>query len=203
MPAAVMLSEPDQDQVDHYVAALRSAGLRTGYSTVQEARSFCTKVQRAGGWEALSAARQVDAIRKAPAFSSWLMVTSQLTITADVLSRVDLRLGNAARNYRPSTHAWFVAAGQRLGTIPADITLQWNTLAKVTAVTAAPSEHVGPEEFEQARWAIINAYVTRGLPNSGRKHELDPVSWTPDCGVGPLEGVPDGSSVEVFAGVPA
>jgi site-specific recombinase XerD len=168
MPAAVVLSNPDQDQVDHYVAALRSAGLRTGYSTVQEARSFCAKVQRAGGWDALSRARQVDAIRKAPAFSSWLMVTSQLTITPDVLSRVDLRLGNAARNYRPSTHAWFVAAGERLGTSPADISLQWNTLAKVTAITATPSDHVGPEQFELARWAIITAYVTRGLPNSGR-----------------------------------
>jgi len=36
--------------------------------------------------------RQLDAIAKARSFASWMMVTGQLTIDADVLGRVYLRL---------------------------------------------------------------------------------------------------------------
>ena len=37
-----------------------------------------------------------------------------------------------------------------------------------------------------------------------KKHDgVDPVSWTPDPGVRPGEGGPDGSTVEVSAGVPS
>jgi len=107
-------------------------------------------------------------ICKARAFASWLLVTSQLTVTADVLGRVDLRLGNAARNYRPSAYAWFVDVCERLSITAADTALQWNTLAKITAVTAIPPEQVGSSQFEAARAAIIDAYVARGLPSSGR-----------------------------------
>ncbi len=102
MPAAVALVVENADMVDAYVATLQRAGLRTGRSTVQAARSFCAKVQRAGGWTGLSRARQIDAVAKARAFSSWLMVTCQLTVSADVLGRLDLRLGNAGRNYCPT-----------------------------------------------------------------------------------------------------
>jgi len=168
MPAATVLAAPHRNQVDDFVATLQGVGLRTGRSTVQAARSFCAKLERAGGWAELSRAGQVDVICKARAFASWLLVTSQLTVTADVLGRVDLRLGNAARNYCPSAYAWFVDVCERLGITAADTALQWNTLAKITAVTAIPPEQVGPSEFEAARAAIIDAYVARGLPSSGR-----------------------------------
>jgi site-specific recombinase XerD len=168
MPAAVVLAVDHVDLVNDYVAALQRAGLRTGRSTVQAARSFCAKLQRSGGWNGLSRSRQVDAVCKARAFTSWLMVTSQLTVTADILGRVDLRLGNAARNYCPSAHAWFVYACEHIGISPADTALQWNTLAKITAITATPPEQVATTEFEIARTAIIDAYVARGMPQSGR-----------------------------------
>jgi integrase len=116
----------------------------------------------------MSRALQVDLICKARSFSSWLMVTSQLTVAADVLGRVDLRLGNAARNYCPSAHEWFMEACERIGTRPADIALQWNTLVKITAITATPPELVSTVEFEAARTAIVDAYVARGMPASGR-----------------------------------
>ncbi len=168
MPTATVLAAPHRNQVDDFVATLQGVGLRTGRSTVQAARSFCAKLERAGGWAELGRAGQVDAICKARAFASWLMVTSQLTVTADVLGRVDLRLGNAARNYCPSAYAWFVDVCERLSSTAADTALQWNTLAKITAVTATPPEQVGTSEFEAARTAIIDAYVARGLPSSGR-----------------------------------
>jgi len=168
MPAATVLAAPHRNQVDDFVATLQGVGLRTGRSTVQAARSFCAKLERAGGWAELSRAGQVDVICKARAFASWLLVTSQLTVTADVLGRVDLRLGNAARNYRPSAYAWFVDVCERLSITAADTALQWNTLAKITAVTAIPPEQVGSSQFEAARAAIIDAYVARGLPSSGR-----------------------------------
>jgi integrase/recombinase XerD len=171
MPAALALAADDVDLVADYVTMLERAGLRTGRSTVQAAKSFCAKLARAGGWSKwseLSRARQIDAIRKARAFTSWLLVTSQLTVTADILGRLDLRLGVAARNYRPAAHRWFVDVGERIGISRADIGLQWNTLAKITAITATPPDQVATTEFELARTAIIDAYVGRGLPSSGR-----------------------------------
>jgi hypothetical protein len=35
------------------------------------------------------------------------------------------------------------------------------------------------------------------------RYDLDPLRWTPDCGVRPEEGALDGASVEIPAGVPA
>jgi integrase len=168
MPPALAFAPEHVDLVAGYEAAMRSAGRKTGRSTIQAARTFCAKLQRAGGWSEMSRALQVDLIWEARSFSSWLMVTSQLTVAADVLGRVDLRLGNAARNYCPSAHEWFMEACERIGTRPADIALQWNTLVKITAITATPPELVSTVEFEAARTAIVDAYVARGMPASGR-----------------------------------
>jgi integrase len=96
MAAPLRLSDAQVDQVGRFVMALRSAGLRPWRTTKQAARTFCGRLQRAGGWARLSPARQLDATQKAPAFAAWLMVTGQLPVTADVLSRADLRLGIAA-----------------------------------------------------------------------------------------------------------
>src|SRR4051794_13531499 len=110
MPAAVALLTGRRDQVVDYVAAIRRLGKGCGRSTIQAARSFAAKLQRAGGWERLTIDQQIDAIVKARAFASWLMVTGQLTVGADVLGRVDLRLGNAARNHNPDGYRWFTDA---------------------------------------------------------------------------------------------
>ena len=93
MPAAVTLTAGHVDLVGSYETAMRAAGRKTGRSTLQAARTFCAKFQRAGGWEQMSRARQLDAIRKARSFASWLMVTGQLTVDAEVFGRVYLRLG--------------------------------------------------------------------------------------------------------------
>jgi integrase/recombinase XerD len=168
MPAALALSAEHEELVGAYVAALRGAGLRTGASTVLAARSFCAKTQRAGGWERLTRPRQLDAARKARAFVSWRMVTGRLTVDGDLLGRVTLHLGNAARNFCPDAHAWFVAACERIDTRPADISLQWNALAKIVAVTGVAPDQVGDSEFVSGEAAILDAYFARGLPESGR-----------------------------------
>ncbi len=59
MPAALALSAPSADRVACYVTALQQAGLRTGPSTVQAAKSFCARLDRAGGWEVMTLAEQV------------------------------------------------------------------------------------------------------------------------------------------------
>ena len=110
MPAAHALSDHGATQVEEYVTAMQQAGRQTGRSTVAAARSFSVKLERSGGWHQLSLAQQVDAIEKARSFVSWLLVTAQLTITGDLLGRVDLRLGNAARSHCPDAHTWFTDA---------------------------------------------------------------------------------------------
>ena len=97
-----------------------------------------------------------------------MMVTGQLTIDADVLGRVYLRLGTAARSFCPDAHAWFIDACQRLDVRVGDVALQWNALAMITAVTGVAADEVGDHHFELGSTAIVGAYVTRGLPASGR-----------------------------------
>jgi len=168
MPAAVVLQPAHVDAVAEYVAAMRTARRKTGRSTVQAARTFCAKLERAGGWEQLSRSEQVDAIGKARSFASWLMVTGQLNVSAEIFGRVDLWLGNAARIFCPAAHLWFVQSCERLDTKPGDVALQWNTLAKVTAMTGTAPDQITEREFERARTALIDAYVARGLRASGR-----------------------------------
>ena len=63
------------------------------------------------------------------------MVTGQLTVTAEVLGRVDLRLGIAARSYCPAPYAWF------LERLRADCGLQPGDIA--LAVERAGQDHRG------------------------------------------------------------
>lgn len=168
MPAALALRETSADRVAQYVAAMQQAGRKTGRSTVNAARAFQAKLERSGGWQQIPLSQQIDAIEKSRSFASWLLVTTELTVTADLLGRVDLRLGNAAHSHCRDDHAWFADACALLGTADRDIALQWNTLAKVTAVTGVRTQRIDTATFEAARAAIIDAYTARGMPNSGR-----------------------------------
>jgi site-specific recombinase XerD len=168
MPAALALLAQRHDQVQDYLAAIRRLRKGCGRTTIRAARSFAGKLQRAGEWDRLGIDEQVDAIDKARAFASWLMVTGQLTVSADVLGRVDLRLGNAARNFCPDAYRWFTDACALLNVRAGDVALQWNTLMKVTALTGVAPDQVGTAEFEHTRHAIIGAYQDRGRPSSGR-----------------------------------
>jgi site-specific recombinase XerD len=162
------LTDHDTTQIDAYVAAMQRAGRQIGRSTVQAARSFSAKLERIGGWDHMSPSQQIDAIEKARSFVSWLLVTTQLTISGDLLGRVDLRLGHAARSHCPEALTWFTNVCAVLNTVDADVSLQWNALAKITAVTGTPAQQVNSVAFAAARTAIIDAYLARAMPNSGR-----------------------------------
>ena len=171
MPA-IALKKHQTNLVDDYIVAMTAVGRRTGRSTVQAAKAFCTKLEHAGGFECMTRTRRLDAVRKARAFASWLMVTGQLRVDADVLGRLDLRLGGVAANYCPHAHRWFVEACDQIGVRPADVSIQWNALVKITAITGTPPDQVGDTEFASARSAI-----SRGLRGSrpsrlGSRHGL-------------------------------
>ena len=168
MPAALALSAPSTDLFEQYLRAMRGLNRKTGRSTTGAARSFCAKLDRSGEWTTLSLPQQTDAVGKARSFVSWLLVTGQLTISADLMTHVDLRLGVVARGYLPSVHAWFVAAGAQLRASNADIALQWNALMKAAAVTGLSPDRLTDNDFDRAREAILAAYVNRGMPSSGR-----------------------------------
>lgn len=168
MPAAVTLGPASKDLVAEYLDAMHALGRKTGRSTTQAARSFCAKLDRAGRWEQLSVAEQADAIGKAPSFVSWLLVTGRLTIAAELMTTVDLRLGMVARGHRPDTYSWFFTAGESLRLTQADIALQWNALLKASAVTGISPDRLNDRDFQTSRESIIGAYVNRGMPSSGR-----------------------------------
>lgn len=117
---------------------------------VMAARSFCAKLERAHGWDGMARARQLDAASKARAFISWLMVTGQLTVDADLLCRVVFRLGNAARNFCPDAHTWFVSAADQLGTSHDDTVTQWNVLTS----TRAPLTGICPPPLNSWPWPL-------------------------------------------------
>ena len=168
MPAAVTLSAEHVDQVDRYMAAMRMAGRARGRSTRQAAGGFFAKLERAGGFDRLPLAAQVDAVDKARSFAQWLMVTGQLVAAADLLGAVALRLGIAARLWCPDAHAWFTAQAARLGTRPSDVSMQWAALARITAVTGVAPREIGDTEFEHARSVVTAAFVDHGTPSAGR-----------------------------------
>ncbi len=154
--------------VSRFVAARRAAGLTAWRRTQQAAQAFWARMQRAGGWAALSPAQQLAASRQAPVFAAWLMVTGQLTVKADVLSRMNLQLGMAARHACPAAYRWFVTAADRLGSRPTNTARQWAALARITACTGTAPDAIGPAEFTRARPAIVEAFGRRPSPNAGR-----------------------------------
>ena len=168
MPAALLLADDDTAVVDSYLAAMRLAGRRTGRSTVKAARTCQARISRAGGWDRISERDQIDAVSKARSFGSWLMVTGRIRASAALVSSLNLHLGNAARQFCPHDHLWFTAICDGLGTRTDDTAAQWNTLAKVTALTGVPPGQVTDREFLQARTSLLDAYRDRGMQESGR-----------------------------------
>jgi hypothetical protein len=165
MPTAVALVAENADLVAAYQTAMRATGRKTGWSTMAAARTFSAKLDRAGGWGQISRARQLDAIAKARSFASWMMVVGHLTIDADVLGRIYLRLGTSARAFCPDAHTWFLDACQRIDVRAGDVALQWNALAMITSVTGTAPDEVDDHEFAHGSAAIIDAYVARGKPS--------------------------------------
>ena len=107
-------------------------------------------------------------MRKAPSFTSWLMVTGRITVDARLLSDADLGLGNAGRLFCAHDHHWFGAICSRLGLSDAEAAAQWNTLCKITALTGAAARTVTDDDFTAARTATTAAYAHRRQPSSGR-----------------------------------
>jgi integrase/recombinase XerD len=168
MPAVLQLGADNEQVVEAYLAAMRAVGLKTGRSTTQSAWTCQARVARAGGWHQLTPEQRIEVVGKARSFASWLMVTRQVSVDADVISALNLHLGHAARSYCPEDHEWFRQACLRLGVDPTRIGTQWNVLAKVTAMTATSPIQVGDAEFWPARAALLSAYQHRGMPEAGR-----------------------------------
>ena len=164
MPASLALAAEDASVVEDYLAAMRAAGRATCRSTTQAARTCQAKIGRAGGWGGLTAEQQLDAVAKAPSFTSWLMVTGRITVDAELLSRSDLRPGLPARRFCAPDYHWFTATCSRIGISSRDTAAQWNILAKITAITGAPPCAVTDEHFDAARVAMTTAYARRGKP---------------------------------------
>ena len=168
MGAPLPLAADDAAVVEDYLAAMRAAGRKTGPSTTQAAHTCQAKIGRGGGWGGLTAQQQLDAIAKAPSFTSWLMVTGRITVDADLLSRTDLRPGLPGRRFCAADYHWFTQTCSRIGISSRDTAAQWNILAKITAITGAPPCAVTDEHFDTARVAMTLAYTRRGKPTAGK-----------------------------------
>lgn len=125
MPAAVQLASSDEQVVVRYLAAMQMAGRKTGPPTTRAARSCQSRVSRAGGWDRLTADRQIEVVGKARSFASGPMVTGQLVVDADLISILNLRLGHAARSHCREDYHWFSEACARVDVHGPRVVTQW------------------------------------------------------------------------------
>jgi integrase/recombinase XerD len=168
MPAALVLDDRSLDDLEEFTSALTAVGLQAWRSTVGAARTFAGRVDQAGGWDHVELDRQLEWMRRARPFVSWLLVTGRLTASAEFLALADLRLGLAARKHLPTIHAWFASATARVGATDADTALQWNALCKIAALAGTRPDEVDTDLFFAARSEIYDAYTRRGRPEAGR-----------------------------------
>lgn len=164
MPAALVLDDEALDDLEEFASALTAVGLQAWRSTLGAARTFLGRVERAGGWDHVALGTQLEWMRRARPFVSWLLVTGRLTASADFLALADLRLGLTARKHLPDLHTWFAAAAQRVGVPSEDVALQWNALCKVAALSGTRPDEVDTDLFFAARAEIYDAYTRRGRP---------------------------------------
>lgn len=164
MPAALVLTDEGLEDLDAFATALTSVGLKAWRSTLSAARTFQGRVERAGGWELVELDTQLEWMRKARPFVSWLLITGRLTASADFLAFADLRLGGTARRHLPDVHEWFVAATGRVDATNEDTALQWNALCKIAALSGTRPDKVTTETFFAARSAIYDAYRGGAAP---------------------------------------
>ena len=168
MPAALAFDDRSQDELDEFAAALEAVGLQAWRSTLGAARTFRGRVDRAGDWDQIDLGVQLEWMRRARPFVSWLLVTGRLTASADFLAMADLRLGSTARRHLPEIHAWFSAAAALVSATDADTALQWNALCKVAALSGVRPDAIDTDRFLAARSALCAAYTRRGRPEAGR-----------------------------------
>ena len=168
MPAALAFDAASADELDDFAHALEAVGLKAWESTIRAARTFRNRVDHAGGWERVDLDVQLEWMRRARPFVSWLLVTGRLTASADFLALADLRLGLTARKHLPDMHTWFANATSRVAAADDDTALQWNALCKVAALSGTRPDEITTERFLAARTSIYDAYTRRGKPEAGR-----------------------------------
>ena len=168
MPAALCVDDRSRDELDEFGRALEAAGQQAWASTLRAARTFRSRVDRAGGWDRVELDTQLEWMRRARPFVSWLLATGRLAASADFLAQADLRLGLTARKHLVEVHAWFVNAADRVDATDEDTALQWNALCKVAALSATRPDDVDADRFFAARSDLCAAYRRRGRPEAGR-----------------------------------
>ena len=162
-----------EDQVAEFLTVRRAAGLTAWGRPQRGARQFCARVQEAGGWAQLSLAGQLDVTAMAPVFAAWLIVTGQLTVSAEFLSRAHLQLGHCARRFCVESYQWFARIAEQLGLRSGDTLQQWSALTRIRALTGRAVDAIGAAEFERARAAIVEAVVAHGTPCAGKNMASD------------------------------
>ncbi len=172
MPAPAPAPSPTRaaDLVGQYGQALRDAGLRTWRAAGDAARTFCRRLDLAGGWAAMRPQEQLAAAKAylAAPFVAWLIVTGHLPVDARFLVSAGLRLGSAAARWQPAAHLRFEQATGRLAASPTDTKLQWHMLAMLAAATATTVDRVDTASFLAGRQLLLDAYRQRGRPEAGR-----------------------------------
>ena len=167
MSARLAVSPEGDDRIATFTAALSDAGLGTWPSTVGGARAFCARYASPEHFAARPIAEQVRLPSNLRRFACWLMVTGQVTMSAEYLARADLRLGGAAANYHPELHASFAATAAMLGSDSCWVAAQWNALAQLAALHGVPPGEVTASQVDAGGAALGAAFTRPDHPKAG------------------------------------
>ena len=84
MPAALDLDDQSLDNLDEFSVALTAVGLQAWRSTLGGARTFQGRVDRAGGWDHVALATQLEWMRRARPFVSWALLLDPWVVSERV-----------------------------------------------------------------------------------------------------------------------
>ncbi len=158
-----------EDLVAVYAADLEASGRTAWLSSIGGARAFCRHYPRPAEFSAAGLDEQL-AVRGHPrSFASWLMVTGRMHVSADYLTRADLRLGVTAALHFPDLHARVTAAAATLGSDKIWIAAQWHVLAQIAAIYGVPSGRVTAEQIDEGGAALLAAFAHPDRPKGGHK----------------------------------
>ncbi len=169
MTTAVAATSDAESLIAVYAADLEAGGLTAWRSTVGGARAFCRRYRSPAAFSAAALEEQLSLRGHLRSFASWLMVTGQMTVSAEYLARADLRLGVSAARQFPELHAEVAAAAEMLGSNHIWIASQWHVLAQLAALYGVTPDQVTAEQADVGGAALLAAYAHPDHPKAGHK----------------------------------
>jgi hypothetical protein len=157
MPAPLKLSPEYEDLVQRWRRECRTVWVEPSANMWAAARRFCYHIG-SEAWASLPLERQVGLPAAQRAFVGWLMVTGQLSASADYLVVCRPHLGELGAKHHRGLHDTITTTARDLGYTTEGMRGGiWAALIKTAAVTGTPPQRLIPADLDAAQQALREA----------------------------------------------